>query len=79
MTGKNKCELLKGIRRKICELNGLENSETDCPYADECLKGTCPSCDAQLERINLQLEAKRLRGETVIYDGLSETYESKLK
>ena len=53
MTGKTKCELLKEIRRKICELNGLENLEKDCPYADECLTGTCPACDAQLERINL--------------------------
>ena len=79
MTGKTKCELLKEIRRKICELNGLENSEADCPRADECLKGTCPVCEAQLERINSQLEAKCLRGETVIYEGLSKTYESLMK
>ena len=42
MTGKTKCELLKEIRRKICELNGLENSETDCPYADECCAAQTP-------------------------------------
>ena len=79
MTGKTKCELLKEIRRKICKLNGLENSEKDCPYADECLTGTCPACDAQLERINLQLEAKRLRGEAIRYDGLQECFEKCLE
>ena len=64
---RTKCDILREIRRKVCELNGLEYTEKDCPHADGCRKGSCPACDAQLVRINRQLEAKRLRGETVRY------------
>ena len=75
---------IAGISRLRMETDGpgirtlvhLSGCRLDCAY---CLKGTCPACDAQLERINLQLEAKRLRGEAVIYDGLSETYENRMK
>ena len=73
-TGTTKCELLRSIRRKVCELNGLEFTDRECPYADKYCKGTCPACDAELGRINLQLEEKRRRGEPVYYDGLKELY-----
>lgn len=79
MNGNKKCALLREVRKRICELNGLEYNETDCHHADECVKGACPACEAQLERINVQLQAKRLRGETVIYESLSETFERELK
>ncbi len=72
MRGQSKCAILREIRRKVCALNGLENTEPDCRYkGDDCI-GTCPFCDAQLERINIQLEAKRQQGETIHYDGLKE-------
>ena len=79
MNGQTKCAILREIRRKVCALNGLENTERDCRYRGEDCKGTCPYCDAQLERINSLLEAKRQRGEMVRYDGLREQYESAKK
>lgn len=74
MTGKTKCDLLREIRRKVCELNGLDYSEQDCPHAEGCRKGTCPACEAQLERINALLKDKRLSGGSVHYEGLTEIY-----
>ena len=79
MNGQTKCSILREIRRKVCALNGLENTERDCHYRGEDCKGTCPYCDAQLERSNSLLEAKRQRGEMVRYDGLREQYESAKK
>ena len=74
MRGQLKCAILRKIRRKVCALNGLENNEADCRYKGDDCKGTCPFCDAQLERINSFLEAKRQRGETIIYEVLNELY-----
>ena len=74
MDGQTKCAFLRDIRRKVCALNGLENTERDCRYRGEDCKGTCPYCDAQLERINALLDAKRQRGEVISYEGLKEGY-----
>ena len=78
-TGQTKCAILREIRRKVCELNGLDITERDCRYMGEDCKGTCPFCDALLARINTELETKSLRWEAVIYEGLSETYTSMMK
>ena len=74
MDGQTKCAFLRDIRRKVCALNGLENTERDCRYRGEDCKGTCPYCDAQLERINALLDAKRQRGEVISYEALKEGY-----
>ena len=78
MNGQTKCAILREIRRKVCALNGLENTERDCRYKGEDCIGTCPFCDAQLERINAQLEEKRKQGETINYEGLNEPYQKGL-
>ena len=78
MNGQTKCAVLREIRRKVCALNGLENTERDCMYKGDDCKGTCPYCDAQLKRINAQLEAKRQRGEAIRFDGLKELYHNEL-
>ena len=75
MNGQTKCAILREIRRKVCALNGLENTEADCRYKGEDCIGTCPFCDTQLERINARLEAKRQQGETINYEGLNEVYQ----
>lgn len=78
-TGKDLCDLLRAVRREACRLNGLEFTDRDCPYGEGCRKGTCPACDAELGRINLQLEEKRRRGEAIHYDGLKELYDKRLQ
>jgi len=72
--GQNKCDILRQIRRKVCALNGIENTERDCMYTGDDCKGTCPFCDMQLERINAQLAVIRNRGKTVSFEGLKELY-----
>ncbi len=47
MTGKELCNLLRQIRRKIAETNEIEYLSADCHNEEECL-GTCPKCDAEL-------------------------------
>lgn len=60
MNGKDKCELLKAIRRQIAEQYGLEYNPTECHHKGECA-GTCPRCDAELKDLQLQLEEKGIR------------------
>lgn len=57
MKGKDKCQLLKAIRRQIAEQYGLEYHPTECHHEGECA-GTCPRCDAELKDLQHQLEAK---------------------
>lgn len=57
MNGKDKCELLKNIRRQIAEQYSLEYHPTECHHKGECA-GTCPRCDAELENLQRQLEAR---------------------
>ena len=55
-SGKQKCEILKSIRRRIAEIYGLKYNPDECRHEGECL-GTCPKCDAELEDIQRQLKA----------------------
>lgn len=57
MRGKEKCELLKDIRRKIAEQYGLTYHPTECTHEGDC-RGTCPRCDAELEDVQRQVEEK---------------------
>lgn len=57
MNGKDKCELLKAIRRQIAEQYGLEYHPAECHHKDECI-GTCSRCDAELQELQRQLDEK---------------------
>lgn len=57
MNGKNKCQLLKAIRRQIAEQYGLSYALTECRHEGDCA-GTCPRCDAELQELQRQLEEK---------------------
>lgn len=47
MNGKEKCNMLKMMRAKIAEENGIKGFEYEkCPYDGPCT-GTCPACDAE--------------------------------
>lgn len=56
MTGKEKCKMLKELRAKIAEDNGIAGFEyKDCPYQGPC-DGTCPACDAEAEKLYNELK-----------------------
>lgn len=70
MTGKQKCNLLKQIRKEIAESNGIVYLSSECTVDGEC-RGTCPKCDAEIRYLDDELQRKIDRGEKVTLAGLS--------
>lgn len=70
MTGKQKCNTLRRIRRDIAEANHLDYTERDCTHTGPCA-GTCPYCEAQLRTLERKLEEKRSLGRRIAVAGLS--------
>ena len=61
MTGKDKCKMLREIRRRIAEENDIELITKDCTYQGAC-RGTCPKCEAELRYLEQKLERRRSLG-----------------
>ncbi len=79
MDGKTKCKVLKGIRQRIADINGIVYIPHLCKNTDDCV-GTCPMCDNELAWLEMQLSAKLAEGHRVYvtkYD--LEDYEKSLK
>lgn len=71
MTGKEKCKLLRQIRKEIAETNGIEYVVTECTYEGEDCRGTCPKCDSEIAYLDAELNKKIIEGELVTLAGLS--------
>ncbi len=54
MTGREKCKVLKEIRRKQAESLGIDLHQRECTYTGPC-KGTCPKCKAEEVQLNAEL------------------------
>ena len=50
MSGKEKCRILKEIRRRIAEENDIALVTRECSYQGEC-RGSCPRCEAELRAL----------------------------
>lgn len=61
MKGKDKCELLKSIRKRLAEMNDIEYAPTPCDHEGEC-RGTCPRCDKEAEWLMEELRKKEEAG-----------------
>jgi hypothetical protein len=72
MTGKNKCKILKEIRRQIAEKNNINLVIEECMHRGECL-GTCPRCEAEVRYLERELEKRRALGKKVAVAGLVAT------
>ena len=70
MTGKEKCKILKEIRREIAEKNDIEWIVSECGHKGEC-KGTCPHCESEVRKLERELEIRRRLGKTVALVGIS--------
>lgn len=70
MTGKEKCKLLKAIRREIAETNGIVYLTSECTFEGEC-KGTCPKCDAEIRYLDSEISRLIASGKSVSLAGLS--------
>ncbi len=70
MTGKNKCKILKDIRKAIAEANEIEYVTTECKFKGEC-RGTCPKCESEVRYLESELEKRRLSGKTIAVSGVA--------
>ena len=70
MRGKNKCKILKQIRKQIAEENDIPLITKECTFQGECT-GTCPRCEAELRYLEQQLARRQALGKTVTVAALS--------
>ena len=64
MNGKTKCRILKGIRQRIADINGINYEPCPCSNNGDC-KGTCPQCDKELKWLCDQLKQKESQGNRI--------------
>ena len=67
MTGKEKCEFLKGIRKRVSEVNGIPYEPRECTYEGECT-GTCPFCEKEAAELMAKLRKKETEGAEIKKD-----------
>ena len=64
MPGKQKCKMLREIRRNIAQENEIPFVTEECRYQGDC-EGTCPKCESELRYLEQQLEKRRSLGKRV--------------
>ena len=74
MNGIEKCRLLRQIRERLCDDNGLFFTEEECHNEHPDCRGTCPACEFHILDLNRMLEELKRNGVKVNYDGIKELY-----
>jgi len=64
MVGKQKCNILKEIRRKIAEANDIPYKTRECTHTGEC-SGTCPYCESEVRYLEKELKRKASLGKQI--------------
>lgn len=64
MLGKEKCKMLREIRRRIADENDIPYVTQDCKHQGNC-RGTCPKCESELRDLERQLAARQAMGKRV--------------
>ena len=70
MRGKDKCRILKQIRKQIADENEIPYVVEECSHKGEC-KGTCPKCEADLRMLERELSLRHRLGKTVAIAGIA--------
>ncbi len=70
MNGKEKCKVLKQIRKDIANANGISLEIPECTHKGDCL-GTCPRCESEVRYLERAISEKRRRGIKVAVAGVS--------
>ncbi|MBQ8513164.1 MAG: hypothetical protein IJ497_11155 [Clostridia bacterium] len=70
MTGKQKCRILKEIRRQIAEQNDIRFVIEECTHKGKC-RGTCPRCEWEVRMLERELEKRRASGRKIALAGIS--------
>lgn len=71
MTGKEKCTLLKQIRKEIADKNGIAFEPAKCTLVNPQCLGTCPRCDEEIRYLDAQLNRKAQMGGKLNIAGVS--------
>lgn len=72
MKGKEKCKILKDIRREIAAKNDINLVIEECTHKGEC-RGTCPRCEAEVRYLERELEKRERLGKRLAVVGVSAT------
>ena len=67
MTGKEKCEFLKEIRKNMAKENGISYEPRECHHEGDCT-GTCPLCEKEAAEVLAELKNKEKNGEKIQID-----------
>lgn len=67
MRGKEKCELLKAIRKSMAEMNGIAYDPEPCNHLGDC-SGTCPKCEQETAWLMRELRLKEAHGSPIRID-----------
>ena len=59
--GRTICKVLKDVRQKIANENGISYHPEECHHKGECT-GTCPGCDKEIRYLEEQLKNKQHSG-----------------
>lgn len=70
MNGKNKCKILKEIRKQIAAENDISYVTSECKHKGDCL-GTCPKCEAEVRYLEEELRKRQLAGKKVAVAGIA--------
>ena len=72
MKGKDKCEFLKGIRKRMAEANGIPYEPRECTYEGDTYEGdctgTCPFCEKEASELMAALKKKEAEGAEIKKD-----------
>ena len=69
MSGKEKCRVLREIRMKIAEENGIDYRPAQCRHEGPCA-GTCPKCEQEKAQLEKELSRRAALGKKVALAGL---------
>ena len=70
MTGKDKCEFLREIRKNMAKANGIPYEPRECDFEGDC-SGTCPFCEKEAADLLAALKEKEKQGVEIKTDVFS--------
>ena len=72
MKGKERCRILKEIRQRIADENGIEFVTSECKHKGDC-RGTCPKCESEVIYLERELAKRQRLGKSIAVAGIAAT------
>ena len=68
--GKKTCEVLRAVRKRVADLNGIQYAPVKCTHEGDCI-GTCPACERERQYVEEQLSLRAMAGHTLKVVGVA--------